>query len=94
MGISLTLEVIGLSFLSILIMSFALTSLGLIFAWKIESTQGFHSIMNLFLIPPLAFVRCSFSTKQRSSYSWLAYEDQSIDLWGYDSPKISFPQSK
>lgn len=50
-GISLTLEVIGLSFLSILIMSFALTSLGLIFAWKIESTQGFHSIMNLFLIP-------------------------------------------
>ena len=50
-GISLTLEVIGLSILSMLVMSFALTSLGLIFAWKIESTQGFHSIMNLFLIP-------------------------------------------
>ena len=34
-----------------LVISFSLTSLGLVFAWKIESTQGFHSIMNLFLIP-------------------------------------------
>ncbi len=50
-GITLTTEVIGFSFLTMLVISFSLTSLGLVFAWKIESTQGFHSIMNLFLIP-------------------------------------------
>lgn len=31
--------------------AFALTSLGLLIAWRIESTQGFHAIMNLILIP-------------------------------------------
>ena len=29
----------------------ALTGLGLAIAWMLESTQGFHAIMNLFLIP-------------------------------------------
>jgi len=29
----------------------SLTSLGLIIAWRMESTQGFHAIMNLILIP-------------------------------------------
>ena len=33
------------------LIGFALTSLGLAFAWRIDSTQGFHSIMNLVLIP-------------------------------------------
>jgi ABC-2 type transport system permease protein len=31
--------------------AFALTSLGFIFAWNIDSTQGFHAIMNLVLMP-------------------------------------------
>jgi len=34
-----------------LIMSFALTSLGFAIAWSMTSTQGFHAIMNLFLLP-------------------------------------------
>jgi ABC-2 type transport system permease protein len=29
----------------------ALTSLGFVFAWNMESTQGFHAIMNLVLMP-------------------------------------------
>jgi ABC-2 type transport system permease protein len=29
----------------------ALTSLGFVFAWNSESTQGFHAIMNLVLMP-------------------------------------------
>jgi ABC-2 type transport system permease protein len=33
------------------IIAFALTCIGLTIAWKIESTQGFHAIMNLILIP-------------------------------------------
>jgi ABC-2 type transport system permease protein len=31
--------------------SLALTSLGFIIAWRMESTQGFHAIMNLLLMP-------------------------------------------
>jgi ABC-type multidrug transport system permease subunit len=31
--------------------SFALTALGVLLAWRFESVQGFHAIMNLFLIP-------------------------------------------
>jgi len=32
-------------------LAFALTSLGFLIAWSLDSTQGFHAIMNLFLIP-------------------------------------------
>jgi ABC-2 type transport system permease protein len=33
------------------IMSFSLTGLGFCIAWRMNSTQGFHAIMNLFLMP-------------------------------------------
>jgi ABC-type polysaccharide/polyol phosphate export permease len=33
------------------VVSLALTSLGFAFAWKTDSTQGFHAIMNLVLMP-------------------------------------------
>ncbi len=35
----------------IFLISFSLTGLGFAIAWQIDSTQGFHAIMNLFLIP-------------------------------------------
>ena len=35
----------------ILWISFLLTNLGLLIAWRMESTQGFHAIMNLILLP-------------------------------------------
>ncbi len=38
--------------LAILFLSaFGLTGLGFLIAWKMDSTQGFHSVMNLFLMP-------------------------------------------
>ncbi len=36
---------------SIVLISFALTGIGFLIAWKLDSTQGFHAIMNLFLMP-------------------------------------------
>ncbi len=33
------------------LIAFGLTGLGYTIAWKMDSTQGFHAIMNLFLIP-------------------------------------------
>ena len=35
----------------LVVLAFALTALGFAIAWCLESTQGFHAIMNLFLIP-------------------------------------------
>lgn len=33
------------------LLAVTLTSLGFIFAWRVESVQGFHAVMNLLLIP-------------------------------------------
>jgi ABC-2 type transport system permease protein len=33
------------------VIAFALTGLGFCIAWRMSSTQGFHAIMNLFLMP-------------------------------------------
>src|SRR5688500_1078570 len=33
------------------VVAFALTALGFCIAWRMSSTQGFHAIMNLFLMP-------------------------------------------
>lgn len=35
----------------VILLGFVLTGLGLAIAWRMDSTQGFHAIMNLFLIP-------------------------------------------
>jgi ABC-2 type transport system permease protein len=50
-GVKLTLASFTLAMLTMLILSFALTALGLCVAWPMNSTQGFHAIMNLFLVP-------------------------------------------
>jgi ABC-2 type transport system permease protein len=50
-GISLSLGSVIAVVLVIAAIAFALTSLGLVIAWRMESTQGFHAIMNLILMP-------------------------------------------
>jgi len=41
----------GLQFVVMTLIAFGLTNLGLLIAWRMESTQGFHAIMNLVLLP-------------------------------------------
>jgi ABC-2 type transport system permease protein len=36
---------------TLLLVAFALTAMGFFIAWRMESTQGFHAIMNLVLLP-------------------------------------------
>lgn len=50
-GIHLNAEAVVVATAMMAIIAFALTSIGLVIAWRIESTQGFHAIMNLILIP-------------------------------------------
>ncbi len=50
-GIPLTLGKIPLLAGVVFLNAFALTSLGFAFAWQIDSTQGFHGVMNMVLFP-------------------------------------------
>src|SRR5713226_2513762 len=50
-GIHLTFGSFGLVVLTVFLISFALTALGFAIAWPMDSTQSFHAIINLFLIP-------------------------------------------
>ncbi|HTS16934.1 MAG TPA: ABC transporter permease [Verrucomicrobiae bacterium] len=51
--VGLSLSVASLLWLTVImfLLGFALTGLGFLIAWRMDSTQGFHAIMNLFLIP-------------------------------------------
>lgn len=51
LGISLSVGSVAATILVMLLIGLALTSLGLIIAWRMDSTQGFHAIMNLILLP-------------------------------------------
>lgn len=50
-GISLTVVSALASAAVMGLVAFGLTNLGLLIAWRMESTQGFHAIMNLILFP-------------------------------------------
>jgi len=50
-GYRFTPQGLALALLMMFLMSFSLTALGFCIAWRMSSTQGFHAIMNLFLMP-------------------------------------------
>ncbi len=50
-GFSLTPAGIGLAILTMSLMGLSLTALGFVFAWTLDSVQGFHAIMNVVLFP-------------------------------------------
>src|SRR5207302_2687074 len=51
LGIHLSFTQFLLVVLTVFLLSFALTALGFTIAWSMDSTQSFHAIINLFLIP-------------------------------------------
>ena len=50
-GLQLTVSSVSAAIGVIVLLGFALTGLGFVLAWRMDSTQGFHAIMNLFLMP-------------------------------------------
>src|SRR4029453_9670641 len=50
-GVALTAGGVVAATATMALVAFGLVSLGLVIAWRMESTQGFHAIMNLLLIP-------------------------------------------
>jgi len=79
-GVHFTLASFGLIVLTVFLVSFALTALGFAIAWPMDSTQAFHAIINLFLIPLwLLSERCSLFRAHRMDS--VAHVCQSVDLW-------------
>jgi ABC-2 type transport system permease protein len=50
-GIDLTLGAVAPLAGVVFLISFTLTALGFLIAWKFDSTQGYHAVMNLLLLP-------------------------------------------
>jgi ABC-2 type transport system permease protein len=50
-GVTLRVEVVLAAAGVLALIAVAMTSLGFAFAWKIDSTQGFHAVMNVVLLP-------------------------------------------
>jgi ABC-2 type transport system permease protein len=57
-------ELIGAVFL----VSFALAALGFLIAWKFDSTQGYHAVMNLLLLPMWLLAGTVFSVQGASRW--------------------------
>lgn len=53
------------------LIAFALSGLGFVIAWRMESTQGFHAIMNLLLMPMLVISGAFFPVG--GAASWLRW---------------------
>ena len=50
-GVHMSVADFGIVVVSVFLMAFSLTALGFALAWRMESAQAFHAIVNLFLIP-------------------------------------------
>lgn len=62
---------IALLTLFMAIVAFGLTSLGFMLAWKLDSIQGFHAIMNVFLMPMWLLSGAFFPAAQSGALSWI-----------------------
>jgi ABC-2 type transport system permease protein len=50
-GLSLAPSGVGIALVSLALLAFWVTGLGFFLAWRFDSTQGFHAIVNLLLMP-------------------------------------------
>ena len=80
-GVHLTPAAIGLSILAVLMISFELTALGFAIAWPMDSTQAFHAIVNMLLIPLWLLSGVSVSAQQGGGLDALLHDAESSDLW-------------
>lgn len=73
-GIHISLQSFFLIALTVFLVSFALTALGFSIAWPMDSTQAFHAIINLFLIPLWMLSGALFPLSKASLWiRWLMY---------------------
>ncbi|MCC7085105.1 MAG: ABC transporter permease [Pirellulales bacterium] len=69
LGIALNLPIFLIALAYLFIVGMALTALGLAIAWPMQSTQGFHAIMMVFLLPLWLLSGAFF----QPSNNWMAW---------------------
>jgi ABC-2 type transport system permease protein len=70
-GVPLTLTGLASAIGMLTLMAFGLSGLGLLMAWPLESSQGFHAVMNLVLMPMWFLSGSLFPVS--GSASWVAW---------------------
>ncbi|MBS0207331.1 MAG: ABC transporter permease [Planctomycetes bacterium] len=70
LGLRYTLQSVALIGLLTFAISFALAAVGFIMAWRMDSTQGFHAMMNVFLMP-MWLLSGAFFPVEHGSLRWL-----------------------
>src|SRR6266700_6904226 len=71
--------------LTVVLVSFALTALGFAIAWPMDSTQAFHAIINLFLIPLWLLSGALFPLSSASGWLRVLMEANPL-TYGVDAP--------
>lgn len=70
-GVPISLAGLPWLIVAMFLVSFALTGLGFLIAWQLNSSQGFHAIMNLFLIPMWLLSGALFPAS--GAHAWMAW---------------------
>ena len=92
LGIHFTLASFALTVLVIFLVAFSLTALGFIIAWPMDSTQAFHAIINLFLIPLWLLSGSLFPLSGASLLDSYADADQPADLRDGGAALVAVPR--
>ena len=71
LGLSLTVASLVEILLFLTLLAFALTALGFVIAWPLDSTQGFHAIMSVFLMPMWLLSGAFFPAGESGWLSWV-----------------------
>jgi len=64
--VGFTWNMLPLALVMLALVAFSLTGLGYVIAWRMDSTQGFHAIMNVLLIPMWLLSGAVFPAKNAS----------------------------
>jgi len=72
LDLSSSLAELALAVLLMAVMAVALTGLGFFIAWRMESTQGFHAIMSVFLFPMWLLSGSLFPDDPQSWITWIS----------------------
>ncbi len=71
-GVPLTLLSAAATLASLATVSFGLAAMGFVLAWRMQSTQGFHAVMNLLLMPMWLLSGAFFPPSGASTWmSWI-----------------------
>jgi ABC-2 type transport system permease protein len=73
MGLTISAATWAEVFLFLTLLGYALTALGFLIAWPLDSTQGFHAIMSIFLFPMWLLSGAFFPAGDSGWLSWIIW---------------------